>query len=160
MEWKKEINLIFFSLSHSSRPTSSSERRNYRHHHRSPYWSHFAAGHNWNGDSNVPQTPQQQAERRVSASLPSRAWITAAQQQKKKNHWPWKIIPPAQEACLCGHCSHKTTVCVFVCFQWSTQVQTPPTQEDQQLCQQGNSLVFRESWMKIQEPFRVKIGNA
>lgn len=107
---KKETNLIFFSLSHSSRPSSSSERCNYRHHHRSPYWSHFAVGHNWNGDSNVPQTPQQQTEWRVSASLPSRAWITAAQQ---KNHWPWNIIPPAQEAC-CVVIAHKTTVCVCV----------------------------------------------
>lgn len=157
MEWKKEINLIFFSLSHSSRPTSSSERRNYRHHHRSPYWSHFAAGHNWNGDSNVPQTPQQQAERRVSASLPSRAWITAAQQ--KKITGLGKSFRQLRKH-VCVVIAHTRQLCVFVCFQWSTQVQTPPTQEDQQLCQQGNSLVIRESWMKIQEPFRVKIGNA
>lgn len=119
---KKETNLIFFSLSHSSRPSSSSERCNYRHHHRSPYWSHFAVGHNWNGDSNVPQTPQQQTEWRVSASLPSRAWITAAQQ---KNHWPWNSIPPAQKACWCGYCSQDNCVCLCV-FSGPPKYKPPP----------------------------------
>lgn len=107
----KETNLIFSSLSHSSRPSSSSERCNNRHHHRSPYWSHFAVGHNWNGDSDVPQTPQQQTEWRVSASLPSRAWITAAQQKKstglgKSFHQLRKHV--------CVVIAHKTTACVCV----------------------------------------------
>lgn len=75
---KRENDVTFLPLSHSSRPTASSERSNHRQHHWRPYRSHFAVGHNWDGDSNVPQTPQQQTEWRVSGSLPSRAWITAA----------------------------------------------------------------------------------